>query len=271
MPVIVAIAQGKEATARFAAIQALEALGGSKEAPVVIAILKSPADKSEAGAAEKALGAIGQRDRGRTADAMIKEMDGASTDAAVVLCRLLGRSGHGPAAKALVAATGNADPKVREEALRALSRWSERGGLDEACNGLLQVAKTATDAKQQVLALRGYIGLARSNHLRRDTKRQLAIYAAALPLAKRPDEKRAIVGGLTNIHSVESLALAATCLDDKEIAEEAAAAVVNITKRLKNKTDAAVQKALAKVVEVSKNKGTVNEARKHLIKKDSEI
>ncbi len=266
MDVLVAAAGDKSADVRKAAARALEVVGGTREAPVIIKMLKTTEDGSERKAAEAALLAIGLRSRDQTAKLILPAIENANADAAAAMCRVLGRVGGKEAAETLTACAKSTDPTIKDEAIRALTKWSEGRGMDEAAAGLLGIAKTAKDAKRQVMALRGYINLARSRHWRRNDEKKVAIYAEALAIAKRPDEKRAVLGGLTDVRNKDALVLAATCLDDADVAEEAASAVVRIAGRLANKTDDAVQTALQKVMKVAKNKGTLNEARKHLIK-----
>jgi len=267
MPVIVAAAEDPNAQVRIAAAWALEAVGGGGEAAVVVKMLTKAKEDKERKAAEQALLAIGPRARDQAAEAVMAALEGADADASAAMFRLLARVGGGKAAKVLATHANSPDPKVRDEAIRALSTWSESSGLVEAADALLKIANTAEDIKHHAMALRSYINLARSEHWRRNTAQQLKIYREALRIAKRAEERRAVLGALGDIHETESVKLAASCLQDKDVAEEAAAAVVRIVGRLKNKTAQEAQEALEQVMKVAKNEGTLKEARKFLIKK----
>ena len=201
------------------------------------------------------------------ARALAPELQGASPEAAAALCRVLGKACGATAARALAAFAKGAQGKPQEEAIRALGAWSEGGGLTEAADGLLEVTQGLKDPRLQILALRGYINLARSRHWRRRNRERLKVYTEALKLATRAEEKRSVLGGLGGIQDKQAVALAASCLGDKAVAEEAATAVVQIAKRLKNKTDPVVQGALAKVVELTKNPRTQKEAARLLVRK----
>ena len=267
MAVILAAAEHAQPTVRIAAVRALEAIGGQREAEVLVKMLRRTKDADERKTIEQALLAIGPRARDQVAKTVIAALEGASPEAAAAMFRILGRVGGAEAAKALTTYGSSPDPQYRDEAIRRLSAWSESRGLREAADGLLAIAKAADDPKRQVMALRSYINLARSRHWRRNIAQQLEIYSQALQIATRPEEKRAVLGGLGGIQNIGALKIAATCLGDKTVAEEAAAAVVRIVGRLKNKTHEDIQAALAKVVDVSKNKRTVKEAQRFLIKR----
>ena len=58
----------------------------------------------------------------------------------------------------------------------------------------------------------------------------LALYKDALAVARSPDEKRVILGGLGRLKSRPSLELVQTFFDDEDLREAAAAAAVSIIK-----------------------------------------
>ena len=180
--------------------------------------------------------------------------------------RVLTRSGGPSAAKALTTCAAGDDQGIADAAVRALAGWSEKSGLSQAADGLLKIAKTAKDAKPRAIALRAYVNLARSRHWGRNTAQQLKICGEALKVAKAADQKRSVLGVLGGIYQAGAVTLAAKCLDDQAVAEEAAAAVVRIVNRLKNKNNRGVQTALKRVVEVSKNKRTLSQAKRFLRK-----
>lgn len=269
MALIVAAAEDAAPAVRAAAARALQVAGGDREVPVLVKMLKGAKEADERQAAEQALAGIGLRARDAVANQLAAALPGADADTAGAICRVLGRVGGSAAAKALTAATDSADEKTKDEAIRALANWTSSDGIVQAADGLLKVAQTSQDLRQHALALRNYITLARSETWRRDADRQVRMYGEALKIAKRADEKRAALGGLSEIREPkpEAAKLAASCLKDAEIAEEAAAAIVQIAKTAKNKTDEDVQAALQGVVEISKNQNTIKEAKKLLIKK----
>jgi len=266
MAVIVAAAADADASVRLAAARALSAFGGGREAPVLAKMLKAAKDDAERKTAEDALLALGPRSRRETADAVIAALDGAGATEACAMLRVLGRVGGAKAAQALTAQADSPDAKVRDEAVRVLSKWREGDGTAEAHAGLLKIAQGTKDPKHRALALRQYASLAR-RRWRRDPPKQAQACGEALKIARRPEDKRYVLGVLGEIHHVDSVKLAASHLSDKDLIEEAGAAVVRIAGRLGHKADPDIQAALRQVVEVSKNKRTVAEAKRFLVKK----
>jgi len=266
MPTILAALGDRDASVRTAAAAALGVVGGAKEVAVLAKMLKAAKDRSERQAAEQALLAIGSRARDQVAGAVIPAIEGADAEAAAAMFRVLARGGGDAAAKALTTCTSSADRKIADEALRALAGWSEGEGIIQAADGLLKIASTATDPKQQAIALRGYVNLARSRHWGKDTGQRLKICGEALKAAKGADQKRSVLGVLSGIYDAKAVQLSASCLGDPGVAEEAAAAVVRVVNRLRNKNHRDVQAALRRVVQVSKNKQTVRQAKRFLRK-----
>ena len=256
-----------DADVRMAAIRAMEAIGTAAQAAALAAVVKAPRGGGESETAQNALIAIGGREREQVAEAIVPELKDAKPEAAVKLFGVLGRVGGAAAAKTLTAYADNPSAEVRDAAIRVLSRWSQAQGLPEAAEGLLKIAKDAKDVKHHAMALRNYINLAGSGHWRRDVGRQLKIYREAIKIARRPEEKRAVLGALGNINHTESLTIAASCLEDKDLVEEAAAAVVKIVQQVRNKAHPDVQAALQKVVTLAANEQTVKQAERYLIRK----
>jgi len=268
MAVILTAAHNPHPAVQAAAARALQMAGTDRQAPTLVKMLKEAKEPEVRRAAEQALLAIGSRARDQVARQLADALkEGANADAAAAMLRILGRVGGAVAAKTLSACADSPDPKVKDEAVRALANWTSREGITEASDALLKIASTSKNLRHHALALRNYINLARSDPWRRDTKRRLAMYEQALKIAKRPEEKRAVLGGLNEIREPAAAQLAASCLNDAAVAEEAAKAVVEIAKRVRNKTDDKLQAALRAVVDVAKNENTLKEARKLLVNK----
>ncbi len=267
MPVILTAAHSDNPALRTAAARALEAAGTEQEVPVLIKMLKETKDGDERAAARSALAGIGIRAREAVARQLVAALDGADPEAAGALLGIMGRIGGSAAARALSAAAESHDAKVKDEAVRALANWTSTDGIAQAADGLLKIAQTSQDARHQALALRKYIALARSEPWRNNAEQQLKMYGAAIKMARRAEEKRDVLGGLSEMRETRAIELAASCLNDNEIAEEAAAAVVAIAKRARDRAVPAVQAALQGVVETSKNQATLKEAQRLLLPK----
>lgn len=246
------------------ALQALEALGEEKHVPAVVDIVVTTDNRGVRGAAEKALGAIcGRANRDNCATTILPAMAGANPDAKCALIRVLGKA---PSRKALDAVRGalqDADTKIQDAAVRALSEWPGR----DVAPDLLAIARSGQNQTQQVLALRGYVRLVKEQKLKNAEK--VAMYKDALAAAKRPDEKKMILSALGEVKDVEAVKLIAGSLDDAALREEAAAAAVRIGREFrgdvgKEPLKGVIVPTMEKVLEVSQNDNVRRDAQRVL-------
>ena len=122
----------------------------------------------------------------------------------------------------------------------------------------MKLSGSAETSKHKILALRGYVRLAKTI---RDHKDRDVMYLDALPLAERPEELRLILGGLGDSRSHQSLQAVTKYLDHENVAEEAAATAIRIAWRVEKKHDELAREVAEKVAAVSKNKRTLGQAK----------
>jgi HEAT repeat protein len=233
---------------RAAAIRALGAIGGDKQLPALVAILKAPKDAKDQRAAEDALVAACARNLGdRCTDLLAPALADAPPATAASILRVLGAAGSRKAMEAVAAATKSASAETKDAAVRVLAGWPGK----EAAPAMLAVAQNSDNPKHRVLVLRGIVRLAAL----KDTPAadSAKLLGEAMKSAKTPDEKREVLGGLSAVKTVEALQTAAACLDDEAIREEAAAAVVQIAEGLAKQEPAAVRDAVGKAAKATKN------------------
>jgi len=127
--------------------------------------------------------------------------------------------------------------------VRALASWPEAS----AAPHLLAIARQAGSLADNVLALRGLIRLASPL---KDRPADMALLAEALQLARRPEEKRMVLGVLGGIAAAESLVLVVPAMDDPALTDDACLAAVAIAEKLTGPDQgpgrAALEKARAK-------------------------
>jgi HEAT repeat protein len=256
-----------DAGVRIAALRAMAVLGAETHVPAVLRAVKEARSPEERDAAEGALIAIGQQAPDKAAAAVVAALPAAQGDQAGALLRVLVRLGGAEAANAVVAGADSSDPKTRDDAVDALATWSSPRGLTEAGEGLLKIAEGSREARHQVLALRAYVRLSRSREWNRPLPELLKAYERLLKAARRADEKRVVLGALAGMGDAQAVRLAAASLDDKEVGEEAAAAVVAAAARVRNKADGDVQAAVRRVLKTSRKDDTLAAARKLVIEK----
>ena len=225
---------------RLAALGALRGLADQRHIAALIKVLKAAKDNAERRAAESALLAVCGRAREKCTAGLVTGM--AEPDGAVraVLLRALGRAGGAKALEAVVARLSDADVAVGDEALRVLSNWPD----SSAASHLLAAAQDAKRPQQEVLAIRG---LVRLGGAQKGKPADVKLLGETLKLAKRPAEKRLVLGALGGIATPESLELLVPLLDDAGLCDEAALAVVMIAEQMKGgdrgKLRGAVEKA----------------------------
>jgi len=257
MAAVVERVKDPDASVRLAALEALGALGGAAQTAAAVETLKAAKDPNERAAAEKALLAICGRGREKSTEALLSELPGADSASRCALLRALGRAGGDKALAAVRSAAGDKEDQVSDEAIRVLSAWGDLAAAEH----LLGLAAEAEKASHRVLALRGYVRLA---GLQKPDAAKLKMLTRAERLAKRPDEKKLILGALGNIPTPESLRRIVSHLEDPALVEEAAAAAVRIARNVAGKDRGLVRVAMTRVLAAAKNQRTRRDAQRML-------
>jgi len=244
--------------------ESLRALGvvapSSALAPLAALLVKTEDDgfRNEAAAA---LVKIANRDQDfeNRCRPIIEAVGSCGGPAKLALLGVLGRVGGSNSLECLRAAVRDQDPQVRDAAIRALAEWPDVTAADD----LLALAKSAASETHQVLAIRGYLRVCRIRDQRPDALRARMLIAG-LEAARRPEEKRQALGGLAEIRDLGALQAVVPCMNDEPLKEEASWAAVRIGRSLWNDQPQAVQAALQKALEVSKNDGLKRDAQETL-------
>jgi len=109
------------------------------------------------------------------------------------------------------------DPSVRGVALRGLADWPTQEPMED----LVIIAKETDDLTEHVLALGGCIRMA-------GEARDLEMCRSAMAAARRPDEKKAVLGAVSGIGGPDALEIAVKALKNDALVAEAAAAAIKI-------------------------------------------
>ena len=224
IPLAVASLGNADASVRVAGLRVLDQLGGKDEAPMAVNAVLKAADDSERAAAEKALSGICSRGGNDSLPVVLAAMNEASSASRVVLLRAVGQTGGPEALKAALAALKDPDQGVSGEAVRVLSNWAT---LD-AVPHLLELAKS-DDLSRQVLALRGYVRLA---GIEPSVETKTQMLTTAMALAKRPEEKKLVLGAWGTLPTEQSLNTLRPYLDDAAVRDEAASAIIAVAAEL---------------------------------------
>ena len=191
-------------------------------------------------------------------EAVCAALDKAPAASKLALLRVL-RSARGPKALAAVRTAANdADAEIKNAATSILCGWPTA----EALPDVVKLAKTSTDPRVKILALRGYIRLIPLQDA--PVAEKLAALKEALAMATRTGEKRLALASLGAIGTPDALALALSLLGDAPVKEEASLAAVGIAERIVGRHPAQVAKAMQEVLKVSANRQTIGRARRVL-------
>jgi len=239
---------------RKASAKALGELGGRSHLPDLIVLLEEDELRS---AAEKAISSITTRlPEDRRSAHILSAMPAASTEARCSLLRVLGRNGDPKALSTVREALRSSNQELKDAAVRALADWPN----DEAIGDLLALAKNAEQETHRILAFRGYADLL-SKDAGLQPEEKARRLGQAMSFAPREDEKRVLLGHLGRMSNKEALLLAASCLEEEKLKEEAAVACVNIAKALLGEDPQTCADIMETVLAEATNEDTLKKAR----------
>lgn len=259
-PALAPLAGDSDDEIRGAAIAALGKCATPATLPTLTDILVAPKQPRDAGLADAALRAACSRlpQKDAVADKILAALPKAQGPAKAALLKLLSATGGKMALDALRNNLKDPDAAVQESALRALSEWSD----PDAAPALLELAKSLPDEKQRILAFRGYIRLTDSNSITDEQK--VAMCKDAMAAATRDEEKKLVLGALSNIATADAMQQILPLLDGA-LKEEAGAAIVAIADKLsgvwwKRNDPKPILESLEKVVATCQEKQTLARA-----------
>lgn len=227
---LLATASDANAQVRTESLRALREIAGPAQAPAMLALLVKTQDDNERAAIERAVAAALQRDRNPDVSPVVAAYENSTEPyARASLLSVLATIGSPDGLPLVREALQAKDTDVRRAALNALAGWSTPAPAKE----LFALAKSAPEAAQQVLALRGYIRLALlpSSRPPADTARMLG---DALSIARRPEEKKAALSALQRTPCPESLEIVRSAFSDPQVINEAKAAAAALEQNLKS-------------------------------------
>lgn len=224
-----------DAGVRAAGLDALALLGGAAEAPVLIDVIAKPADDTEQAAAASTLNAMAARKGDEILPIVLEAMNGADDEVRLVLLQTAAGIGSAKALEAVLAAMNDPNADIAGEAMRLLSSWNS---LDAAPH--LAVLAQSEDLARYVLGVRGYVRLAREQA---QGGQKMEMLSKALEFARRPDEVKLVLGALGALKNAKALEIPLPYLDNPEVRNEAALAIIGVAGQVDKKNEN--QKTLA--------------------------
>jgi len=254
-PVLIKAASDDDVQIRVTAFEALAAVAPTGSYSRLVELLVAAPSANEAAAAERAVVATGSRmdDPSDRIGPVVAALDKATVQAKAPLLRVLGGFGGAEALDAVRVQIGSADPAVRDAAVRALAGWPDAS----ASGDLLKIAEGSDSPVHRVLALRGYMRLAREV---KEASARLKMLDAVLPIATTAQAKQMLLAALSEVADPGALHVAMKFLDDADVHAEAAVATLNIARAALLADPAAVRAAMRKLADTTKDQSVAEQA-----------
>ena len=245
-----------------AALNALETVARTADVPRLLDLFAKTDSASVRQSIRTVLVAVCRHDAAAIAPILAAEKSAAPAVRGPLL-GVLAKVGGDGALKAVVANLGSTNKALQDAAVRALADWKDTA----AAPHLLTLAKQDANEIHRVLAFRGYVSLV-GKEIQRNAGQGTEMLKQALKVAKKPDEKKRVMGALGGIRHDPAVGLLAQQLDDPALVNETAAAIVKTVtphdKKDRGFNTAPAIAALEKVVAVCKTASIRDKAKSHL-------
>jgi HEAT repeat protein len=245
-------AASPDANVRTAAFKALGRLANDKDLPALVKLLVDLPGEGGRREAEKAVIAVARKitDQNKQADAVLVALSAEKQlPVKCSLLRTLGGIANKAALEAMQSALKEADSQVQDTAIRELSNWPDAAATDV----VIKIFRSTQNQTHRLLALRGIVRLLSLPGEDHPAQKTLEIYTELMSEARSPEEKKLVLSGLANVNDAGALQLAAKCLDDETIKDEAALAAVKIAGSICGSYPDQAKTAIAKVLAITKD------------------
>jgi HEAT repeat protein len=256
VPLLLTTAGGPDAKLALAACKSLGKLAGAAQYGDVVGVYLKAGSEKLRDAASQAVIAVARRvaDAAKGNAPLLAAYPAADADLKASLLGVLASIGGDQALALLKQAAADPNLDLRRAAVDALADTWEDG---RAAETLLAVAKAETDADLKRAAFKGYVRVLSGDDAVKPADK-VARLAEALALAPTTAERKQVLAAVKFCRVAAAAELAASCLDDKQVAAEAASAIMFLdsTQHVEGKTypavkgpaiDAAVAKAQGKM------------------------
>ena len=247
-PMLLQAGRDGDPSVRLAAVEAMTVIGAPLGFPELIQIVLSGAVPDEP--AEKALLAVAGRlpDLAARVTPVKNALANAKPATKALLLRVLRGLGGAEALASVRGCLADGDPTVRDAAVRALADWSDEAPVED----LLKLIKEAPENTHRVLALRGYLRLARST--KGEPAEQLRLLQQVQQAAVTPEAKKMLLAGLADVPEAGALQVASSMLGDAAVQAEARIAALKIAGGLARANPAAAREAVDKLLAANADK-----------------
>jgi HEAT repeat protein len=230
IPALFTITKDNNRNIRQTAYKALGELAGQKELPDMVSILLAAKSDADRAGIERAMVAIVTKLEEPDAAPVIAGLADADKATKPHLLAVLSRIGGQQALEAVRSQLLSGNAEIKRAAIRSMADWPEATPAAD----LMEIAKSGRNSTNQVLALRGYIKLL-GIPANRSAAETVQLLAEAMSVAKRVDEKKAVLSALSKYPCKQALVLAEQWKEIPGLTAEAELALKKIKEALVSK------------------------------------
>jgi HEAT repeat protein len=229
LPELLRLVKDSRGGTRTAALQALSALAGEEQIPILAGFVTSSPDEQSRSQAAETLNAVVQRvlsSKGKLdPNPLLKELDSAPVESQLALLPVLSGIAEPKVRDAFRARMAQANPQVREAAIRALCDTVDPALVPD----LLKIATESTAENLRMLAVRACVRLVTENAAPpTPAAQQLEVLKQLMGPDRSAEQKRIVLAGLGEVPDVGALQLVRPCISDAALANEAARAAIKL-------------------------------------------
>ncbi len=260
LPELTKAASDSDAKIRAAGIKALGETVTAADLGLLTDLLAKAKSTDETADVQAAMESACTRiaNKAAAANKLITVFPASSAVAKCSLLRVLGVVGDATALEAVRTAMTDAEPTVRDTAVRVLADWPESVALAP----LFEVFSTTTDESQRFLALRGCVRLLEGDG--QSNGQKLKTFTELLARTQRADDRKAILSGLANVADPAALKLVEPLLTEPTVQTEAELAYINIATAIAKSAPTEAKAAATRMQTESKNESVRDRAAKIL-------
>lgn len=260
VPDLIKAANETDSKTRAAGIKALgETVGVNDLSALTTALAKAKTDE-EVAEVQAALESACTRipDKAACAAKLLPHLTASPVAAKCALLRVLGVVATPAALDAVQAGVANAQPAVRDTAIRVLADWPEPPALP----ALLDIFRKSEDETHRFLALRGCLRLLESSE--QSSQQKLTTFNELIARTQRTDDRKAILSGVANVADPAALKVVEPFLADAQVQAEAELAALKIAGSIAKTSPDEARAVASKIQAESKSQATRDRAAKLL-------
>ncbi|GAB3173648.1 family 16 glycoside hydrolase [Telluribacter humicola] len=261
MDVVLKQLNSSDAGVKKSALAALKHMATQKDLPTLFTLMDASGQLSEVQEFQNAVIAAvkGAGTQAQQADLILKQMNSTAADKKNRYYQVLASVGGDKALQTVVSAYNGGDAASKLASLTALTNWTDAS----AANELYTISKNTTNAEHLDQAVQGYVkavSKAKENPVQKVLKLR-----KALEVAKTSAQKEIVLKELQRNRTFNAMLVAGDYLDDPQLQQAAAQAVMNIALANKEYQGDVVRNLLNKTIAVLK--GQDSEYQKESIRK----